>query len=250
MCKASVMREAEHRPPKQPAEHVEIGRLGSQRHGGSRERCLAIEARAPQARSSEKMSDGFQVCSNDPLRTKFEDTRAGRRETAPIEDDEHRNMAKRTLANSADKEQIAVRLRKIHASSERHWGRMTAPQMICHLADSFRVTIGEKPWTTARISVTPIPLPCWFVKWVALQTPVPWPRGVETRPEVAAERGGTPPVDFEADRLELERLLTRFTRRPRDFEWRPHPMFGAMADADWMRWGYLHMDHHLRQFGV
>ena len=28
-----------------------------------------------------------------------------------------------------------------------------------------------------------------------------------------------------------------------------HPMFGPMTDADWMRWGYLHADHHLRQFG-
>ena len=28
-----------------------------------------------------------------------------------------------------------------------------------------------------------------------------------------------------------------------------HPMFGPMTAADWMRWGYLHADHHLRQFG-
>jgi hypothetical protein len=29
----------------------------------------------------------------------------------------------------------------------------------------------------------------------------------------------------------------------------PHPMFGAMTTLEWMRWGYLHTDHHLRQFG-
>jgi len=29
----------------------------------------------------------------------------------------------------------------------------------------------------------------------------------------------------------------------------PHPIFGAMKPWDWMRWGYLHADHHLRQFG-
>jgi hypothetical protein len=29
-----------------------------------------------------------------------------------------------------------------------------------------------------------------------------------------------------------------------------HPMFGAMPRADWLIWGYRHMDHHLRQFGV
>lgn len=127
---------------------------------------------------------------------------------------------------------------------------MTAPRMICHLADSFRVTIGEKRWTTARISVTPIAVPGWFVKWVALDLPLAWPRGVQTRPEVDSELGGTAPKDFEADAGELRRLLDRFTRQPRDFEWQPHPIFGPMRDADWMRWGYLHLDHHLRQFGA
>ena len=57
-------------------------------------------------------------------------------------------MAKRTLANSVDKQQIAERLQKIQPSSPRLWGRMTAPQMVCHLADSFRVTMGLKPWST------------------------------------------------------------------------------------------------------
>jgi hypothetical protein len=28
-----------------------------------------------------------------------------------------------------------------------------------------------------------------------------------------------------------------------------HPIFGRMTEAEWMRWGYLHTDHHLRQFG-
>jgi hypothetical protein len=34
--------------------------------------------------------------------------------------------------------------------------------------------------------------------------------------------------------------LTNYTRN--------HPLFGSMEHADWMRWGYLHTDHHLRQF--
>jgi hypothetical protein len=88
------------------------------------------------------------------------------------------------------------------------------------------------------------------VKWAALELPLPWPRGVETRPEVDQERGGTPPTELQADLNELFRLLDRFTHQPRDFQWQPHPIFGVMEDADWMGWGYLHMDHHLRQFGV
>jgi len=33
-------------------------------------------------------------------------------------------------------------------------------------------------------------------------------------------------------------------------ETRPHPIFGWMSEASWMRWAYLHTDHHLRQFGA
>ena len=29
-----------------------------------------------------------------------------------------------------------------------------------------------------------------------------------------------------------------------------HPLFGRMSEAAWLRWGYLHVDHHLRQFGA
>jgi len=159
-------------------------------------------------------------------------------------------MPKHTLSNPADKQQIIARLEKIQSSSLRQWGKMTAPQMICHLADSFRVTMGEKPWALERVQVTPIPLPLWFLKWVALDLPIRWPTGTPTRPEVDAERGGTRPADFEADRQELRRLLERFTHQPRDFQWQPHPIFGPLTDAQWMRWGYLHMDHHFRQFGA
>jgi len=28
-----------------------------------------------------------------------------------------------------------------------------------------------------------------------------------------------------------------------------HSLFGQMSYVDWMRWGYLHTDHHLREFG-
>ena len=41
--------------------------------------------------------------------------------------------------------------------------------------------------------------------------------------------------------------MERLARGSRCAPW--HPMFGPMSAADWMRWGYLHADHHLRQFG-
>jgi hypothetical protein len=43
--------------------------------------------------------------------------------------------------------------------------------------------------------------------------------------------------------------INKFTGLPRAFTFHTHPMFGEMTEKDWMRWGYLHADHHLRQFG-
>jgi len=55
--------------------------------------------------------------------------------------------------------------------------------MLCHLADSFRVTNGEKPGKIARISVAPIALPRRFVKWGALDPPMAWPGSTQTVPK-------------------------------------------------------------------
>ena len=86
--------------------------------------------------------------------------------------------------------------------------------------------------------------------WVFERHRVPWPKGFKTVPELDQQVGGTPPVVFDNDVRGLRNLVDRFTGRPRDFKWQPHPQFGQMSEKEWMRLGYLHMDHHLRQFGA
>ena len=80
-----------------------------------------------------------------------------------------------------------------------------------------------------------------------LRIPIKWPPGVPTPPEIDQRLYGTPPAEFDADRATLLERLDHFARA--NGPWIPHPMFGAMTRQDWMRWGYLHTDHHLRQFG-
>ena len=64
------------------------------------------------------------------------------------------------------------------------------------------------------------------------------------------EIGGTPPDDFEGDRRQLITLIERFTAQAKDVKFCPHPFFGDMSEDQWMRWGYLHCNHHLKQFGA
>jgi hypothetical protein len=152
----------------------------------------------------------------------------------------------KTLARLHDKEEILARLRALPPDAQRRWGRMTAPQMVCHLSDAFRAVTGRMTMSpaTGQLQRT-------VVKWIALYVPLPWPRGrILTRPEIDQMVGGTKPAVFAADLAELESLVELVTAPERAFEWHPHPIFGRLSDAEWLRWGYLHMDHHLRQFGA
>ena len=151
----------------------------------------------------------------------------------------------KTLGNVGDKREMDERLGKLRAGAPGRSGRMSAAQMVCHLSDAFRGPMGEKPLARAEG-----PYPRTLMKWGALYLPLRWPHGLRTMPEMDQEIGGTKPAEFEDDVRELRRLLERFTREPRAFVWTPHPFFLDMTDWEWMRWGYLHMDHHFRQFGV
>jgi len=121
---------------------------------------------------------------------------------------------------------------------------MTCHQMLCHLTDSFRAVIGERQISRSR---RPIPLP--VLKWLVLRAPMKWPHNIQTRPEVSQDAGGTPPVEFDRDRRALLDAMERFWTAPQA-QRGMHPALGSLNREEWMRWGYLHVDHHLRQFGA
>lgn len=152
----------------------------------------------------------------------------------------------KTLAREQDKAEVLRRLRALRPDSVRRWGRMSVHQMVCHLSDGYRILTGER---TVRLAATPLPRP--IMKCVALYVLVPWPAGIPTTPEIDQDVGGTRPVDFDADVAELEKLLHRIaTDRRGQLAGQLHPIFGRMSESAWLRWAYLHADHHLRQFGV
>jgi hypothetical protein len=67
--------------------------------------------------------------------------------------------------------------------------------------------------------------------------------------EIDQHRGeATPPHVFAHDRDAPLALIHGFT--PATVRGRSHPLWGQMSDWEWGRWGYLHTDHHLRQFGA
>ena len=149
----------------------------------------------------------------------------------------------KTLLNVRDRNEILERLAKVQAGDQPRWGTMTSRQMICHLSDSFRAALGEKYVSSSSTLVKRT-----LLKWAALWVPVRWPHGIRTRPEMDQQAGGTPPTEFASDLEKLRVLFQRFCNQKGKFA--PHGFLGAMSRRERMRHAYLHMDHHLRQFGA
>ena len=148
-----------------------------------------------------------------------------------------------SLNDPANVDDLLRRLARVEATSARQWGTMTPHEMVCHLGDSFAAVMGERTVSSHETFLSRT-----VMKWIALHTSYPWPPGVPTRPEVDPKAAGTKPAEFERDRQRVVDYLRRFVAA--DARYGRHPGFGAMTRDEWLLWGYGHVDHHLRQFGL
>jgi hypothetical protein len=149
---------------------------------------------------------------------------------------------KKSLANAADAAEIEMRLRALTAGDRAVWGRMSVEQMVCHVREAFRAAIEGRVLTPGM----KMPLPRAAVKFLALRAARPWRQGVKSAVELEPGQPGTAPLEFAADRTGAIEAMNEFRAHPTECG---HPYFGKMSANDWLRWGYLHADHHLRQFG-
>jgi hypothetical protein len=142
---------------------------------------------------------------------------------------------------TAERDALLERMDRLTPDAQPRWGRLTAPRMICHLADSLRVGLGEVP---ARSTNGPLANP--VVRWL-LAYVVPFPKGkAETAPEMLA----TQPHDWQADLSAARELLRAAAERGPDGPWARHPAFGDIPGKMCGVFIHKHFDHHLRQFGV
>jgi hypothetical protein len=147
----------------------------------------------------------------------------------------------KSLASAEVVSETKARLLRVTSDDRPLWGRMTAMQMMRHLGCAYEVALGER--TAAPVKrMSPA-----VMKFVALRTGLPWPKNLNTTPELIRALDEGPKVGFEelvgvaVAKMEDVARATRLAPS--------HPMFAGMTAADWRRWGYLHADHHLRQFG-
>jgi uncharacterized protein DUF1569 len=146
----------------------------------------------------------------------------------------------RTIWDADRQREIRARIAALTPDRRAQWGAFTAPKMVCHLADSLRMTLGELPVAPRKMPIRYPPLKQLII-YVA-----PFPKSAPTAEELLARV----PAEWNADVVELTALLDRLIARGPRAEWVDHPAFGHLSSSAVGVLVYRHMDHHLRQFGV
>ena len=149
------------------------------------------------------------------------------------------HQAMPSLWDPADSEKIRTRIGKLAPDAFPRWGSFTPPQMVCHLCDSLRLTMGE-----IQAGPTHKVLHYQPLKVISLYL-LPIPKNARCAPELLE----TKPGEWMLDIATLLELQEQCMKRPEHDLWGYNPVYGWLTRGEWGVAQYKHFDHHLRQFG-
>jgi Protein of unknown function (DUF1569) len=145
----------------------------------------------------------------------------------------------KTLLTESDRHALMARIGNLVPGSKPIAGTLTAPRMLCHIADQIAVALGDIAGSQQDTWVMRT-----LAKWFVLYAPIRIPFGkVKTVPEMLT----TEPTDWENDQARFRSLVARFSGADHVS---PHTVFGKLSHREWGILAAKHIDHHLRQFGA
>ena len=148
----------------------------------------------------------------------------------------------KTAWNDGDRRELQNRMAALAEDRKPLWGKMTAHQMVCHLAHSLRMATGD-----LHVAPKKMLLRFWPLKQLVIYF-APFPKNAPTAPELIISGTSN---SWNADVNDLRALCDLVAARAGDAgRWPPHPAFGQLTPRAWGVLIYRHLDHHLRQFGV
>ncbi len=150
---------------------------------------------------------------------------------------------KKNLFDAAVKDELIKRSLQLKPDSQPAWGSMTPVEMLRHCSEAVYSTL------IARPSVSPSTIKQKVIKFVMINIIPKLPQGAKAPKHINM---ALQPFTLETFEKELENFAkaidtlqhhsTPITNK--------HPYFGTMSNKEWGIVSWMHMDHHLRQFGV
>ena len=134
------------------------------------------------------------------------------------------------------------RLNQLSPSSQALWGKMDVAQMLAHLTVNLDMVTSDKKVTQVFIGRLFGSIAKRDILKKGIQ---PKNMGSFSQLIISDHR------EFQNEKKELQSQLERFIRGgAAGITRQPHAFFGHMTPIEWARLGYIHMDHHLKQFGA
>jgi len=148
----------------------------------------------------------------------------------------------KSLFDPAAVNEVKQRMALLTPDTQRQWGKMDPAQMLAHCSAAMEVSVGDK--IMKQILIGKI---FGNIAKTSMLSGKPMGRNLPTEKTyiVSDER------DLNHERQRLEILIDRFqSGGPEKCTKHPHSFFGIMTPEEWSAMNYIHLDHHLKQFGV
>ena len=150
---------------------------------------------------------------------------------------------KLNLQEQAGVNDIIFRALKLTPQSKHLWGNMKVFEMLQH-CNAANKLIFHGAQSTRQNSLKQN-----FFKFLYLYLPLKFPKNIKAPSKLKLITDKETPQDFETERELYIELISQFPTQtlPKKMY---HPAFGNLKPKEWGVVNWMHMDHHLRQFGV
>ncbi|TBX69990.1 DUF1569 domain-containing protein [Flavobacterium silvisoli] len=147
-----------------------------------------------------------------------------------------------SIYSKTDNDLIITRINQLTPESKALWGKMTVDQMLSHCQAPLDFTFGHTPMKANFIMRL-------FGKM--LKGKVFNSNEFKKNSPTAPAFIRTAHYDFDQTKNELIQKIEVFSNLGKDaIKTTNHPFFGELTYDEWSKMHTMHLDHHLKQFGV
>lgn len=147
-----------------------------------------------------------------------------------------------SIYNQEDNEKIIARIQKLLPDSQPLWGKMTVSQMLSHCQAPIDFAFGKTP-----IKVN------FFMQLLGkmFKNKILKSNEFKKNSPTAKEFLRTETYNFnEVQQGLIDRIVVFSEQGHQAIKNTKHPFFGKMTYEEWSQLHVMHLDHHLKQFGV
>lgn len=133
------------------------------------------------------------------------------------------------------------RIRQLAPDQKCVWGNMNAATMLYHCNCTNQAILHAPPSTKNKTIKQRV------LQFLVFSVKNELPKGIKGDKRYFPAESAS--LSFDALKKEWTETIVQFTSLEQPLEGK-HPVFGRLNTHEWGHFVWLHMDHHLRQFGV